>query len=177
LTTPSDNTVVEHWRGLARAAALAEHDTATEVASHLTAPQAQALVGDLLPSLRHSSSSTSDTRTRRAGSSSTFGLWFSQCVPIAMWISLAHTAERLSTAQHRRGTAPTVSAGLTILSSLWFGPQTRYLQRRVNQLWAHMAQQQLLAPASVAPPASVSAPVSTPAPVTGEPTAAPEVEA
>jgi hypothetical protein len=74
-------------------------------------------------------------------------------------------------------TSPDPDAGMTILSSLWFGSQTRYLQRRVNQLWAHMAQQQLLAPASVAPPASVSAPVSTPAPVTGEPTAAPEVEA
>lgn len=47
LTTPSDNPVVEHWRELARAATLAEHDTATEVASHLTAPQAQALVGDV----------------------------------------------------------------------------------------------------------------------------------
>ena len=47
LTTPSDNRVVEHWRELARAAALAEHDTATEVASHLSATQAQTLVGDV----------------------------------------------------------------------------------------------------------------------------------
>lgn len=47
LTKPSDNPVVEHWRGLARAAALAEHDTATDVASQLSAPQAQALVGDV----------------------------------------------------------------------------------------------------------------------------------
>ncbi|WP_107705524.1 hypothetical protein [Nocardioides allogilvus] len=47
LTTPSDNPVVEHWRELARAAVLAEHDTAPEVASHLNAPQAQALVGDV----------------------------------------------------------------------------------------------------------------------------------
>ena len=47
LATPSDNVVVEHWRQVARAAALAEHDTATDVASHLTAPQAQALVGDI----------------------------------------------------------------------------------------------------------------------------------
>jgi hypothetical protein len=47
LTTPTGNPVLEHWRGLARAATLAEHDTAAEVASHLTAPQAQALVGDV----------------------------------------------------------------------------------------------------------------------------------
>jgi hypothetical protein len=47
LTTPSDNPVVEHWRDLARAAVLSEHDTAPEIASHLTASQAQALVGDV----------------------------------------------------------------------------------------------------------------------------------
>lgn len=47
LTTPSDNVLVEHWRELARAAALAEHDTAPEVASRLSAAQAQALVGDV----------------------------------------------------------------------------------------------------------------------------------
>ena len=38
---------VEHWRLAARAAALAEHDTASEVAAQMTAPQAQALVGDV----------------------------------------------------------------------------------------------------------------------------------
>lgn len=67
-----------------------------------------------------------------------FGLWFSQCVPIAAWISLAHTASRLGTAQRRAGTAPTASGGMTILSSMWFGSQTRYLQRRANQLWRHL---------------------------------------
>ena len=40
LTTPSHNPLVEHWRQAARAAALAEHDTAGEVARRLTAPQA-----------------------------------------------------------------------------------------------------------------------------------------
>ena len=39
LTTPTGNLVLEHWRGLACAATLAEHDTAAEVASHLTASQ------------------------------------------------------------------------------------------------------------------------------------------
>ena len=92
----------------------------------------------------------------------TFGLWFSQCVPIAIWISLAHTAERLSTAQHRRGTAPTVSGGMAILSSLWFTSQTRYLQRRANKLWAHMREQQALAGTSE-PQAVQYQPVRSPA--------------
>lgn len=47
LTTPSNNPVVEHWREIARAAALAEHDTAPDITAHLTSTQAQALVGDV----------------------------------------------------------------------------------------------------------------------------------
>jgi len=74
-----------------------------------------------------------------------FGLWFSQCVPIACWISLAHTTERLNTAQHRNGTAPTASAGMAILGTFWFISQTRYLQRRANALWRFMEHQQDLA--------------------------------
>ncbi len=38
---------MEHWREIARAAALAEHDTAPDITAHLTSPQAQALVGDV----------------------------------------------------------------------------------------------------------------------------------
>ena len=80
----------------------------------------------------------------------TFGLWFSQCVPIAYWISLAHTTERLNTAQHRNGTAPTTSAGMAILGTFWFISQTRYLQRRANALWLFMQHQQTGTAPSVA---------------------------
>jgi hypothetical protein len=47
LATPSGHEVIEHWRETARAAALAEHDTASDVAMRMTAPQAQAVVGDV----------------------------------------------------------------------------------------------------------------------------------
>lgn len=47
LATPLANPMVEHWRLAARAAALAEHDTSDQVAVHMTAAQAQALVGDV----------------------------------------------------------------------------------------------------------------------------------
>jgi hypothetical protein len=47
LTTPSPNALVEHWRLAARAAALAEHDTAPDQARHLTAAQGRAVAGDV----------------------------------------------------------------------------------------------------------------------------------
>lgn len=47
LTTPSSNVLVEHWRLAARAAALAEHDTAPDRAVHLTAAQGRAVAGDV----------------------------------------------------------------------------------------------------------------------------------
>jgi hypothetical protein len=47
LTTPTGHQHVELWRQVARAAALAEHDTAPAVASTMTAPQAQAVVADV----------------------------------------------------------------------------------------------------------------------------------
>lgn len=47
LGTPSDTSLVEHWRHAARAAALAEHDTNGSAGARLTAAQAQALVGDV----------------------------------------------------------------------------------------------------------------------------------
>jgi hypothetical protein len=46
-TTPSTNSVVEHWRRAARAAALAEHDTAPDQAIHLTSAQARTIAGDV----------------------------------------------------------------------------------------------------------------------------------
>jgi hypothetical protein len=65
----------------------------------------------------------------------TVGLWMSQCAPIANWVSLAHTAQRLRTALERAGAEPSVSAGKTIVASLWFGSHVRYLQRLANELW------------------------------------------
>lgn len=65
----------------------------------------------------------------------TVGLWLSQCVPIANWVGLAHTARRLRTALERAGAEPSVSAGRTILASLWFGSHILALQRRTNDLW------------------------------------------
>lgn len=47
LATPNATPMVEHWRLAARAAALAEHDTSEQVSAQMTAPQAQALVGDV----------------------------------------------------------------------------------------------------------------------------------
>lgn len=46
-TTPSENELIEHWRLAARAAALAEHDTAPDKALHLTAAQGRAVAGDV----------------------------------------------------------------------------------------------------------------------------------
>jgi hypothetical protein len=46
-TTPSANELVDHWRLAARAAALAEHDTAPDRAVHLTAAQSRAIAGDV----------------------------------------------------------------------------------------------------------------------------------
>lgn len=47
LNRPSHTAVIEHWRGAARAAALAEHDTNGHAGVALTAAQAEALVGDV----------------------------------------------------------------------------------------------------------------------------------
>lgn len=47
LTTPNENSVVEQWRQVARAAVLAQHDTDPSHSGRITAPQAQALVGDV----------------------------------------------------------------------------------------------------------------------------------
>lgn len=47
LGAPQANSMIEHWRLAARAAALAEHDTTEAVSAQMTARQAQALVGDV----------------------------------------------------------------------------------------------------------------------------------
>lgn len=60
------------------------------------------------------------------------GLWFSQCVPIANWISLANTSSRLTQVQAANGLPVTTGAGMMIISSWWFWSNTRYLQRRLN---------------------------------------------
>jgi hypothetical protein len=65
----------------------------------------------------------------------TFGLWFGQCVPIVSWIGLAHTSDRINTVRAAKGLPPLPTVGMTILSSLWYGSQTRYLQRRLNTTW------------------------------------------
>ncbi len=63
------------------------------------------------------------------------GLWLSQCVVIANWVSLGRTVGRLRIALQRAGAGMSVSTPRTILASLWFGSHVRYLQRRANELW------------------------------------------
>lgn len=46
-TAESPNELVDHWRLAARAAALAEHDTAPDQTVHLTAAQGRAITGDV----------------------------------------------------------------------------------------------------------------------------------
>jgi hypothetical protein len=75
----------------------------------------------------------------------TVGLWLSQCVPIANWVSLARTAQRLRTALELAGAETSVSAGRTICASLWFGSHVRYLQRRTNDLWRSLETQAVAA--------------------------------
>jgi hypothetical protein len=65
----------------------------------------------------------------------TFGLWFGQCIPIVSWIGLAHTSDRINKVRTAKGLPPLPTVGMTILSSLWYGSQTRYLQRRLNTTW------------------------------------------
>ena len=47
IVTPAGHPHIELWRQAARAAAVAEHDTAPAIASTMTAPQAQAVVADV----------------------------------------------------------------------------------------------------------------------------------
>ncbi|KQW42611.1 hypothetical protein ASC77_23370 [Nocardioides sp. Root1257] len=47
LTVPTGHPHVELWRDVAKAAVLAEHDTAPAIAATMTAPQAQAVVADV----------------------------------------------------------------------------------------------------------------------------------
>jgi hypothetical protein len=63
------------------------------------------------------------------------GLWMSQCLVIANWVSLGRTARRFDAALRRAGSGQAVSTPRTILASLWFGSHVRYLQRRANELW------------------------------------------
>ncbi len=63
----------------------------------------------------------------------TGGLWFSQMVPIASWISLANSSSRLTQVQASHDLPVASTGGMMILSSFWFGSHIRYLQRRVNR--------------------------------------------
>jgi hypothetical protein len=62
-----------------------------------------------------------------------------QLVPIVNLISLAKTAARLNAAHASVDSPVRVSGGIAILGALWFVSQTRYLQRRLNTLWATKA--------------------------------------
>lgn len=60
---------------------------------------------------------------------------WAQILPIFAWVSLAHTSARLNEAHRAIGSPVRVSGGVSILGTLWFNSQTRYLQRRMNSLW------------------------------------------
>ena len=60
---------------------------------------------------------------------------WAQVLPVFAWVSLAHTSARLNEAHRAIGSPTRVSGGVSILGTLWFNSQTRYLQRRLNSLW------------------------------------------
>ena len=62
-----------------------------------------------------------------------------QLVPIVNLVSLAKTAARLNAAHASVDSPVRVSGGIAILGAFWFVSQTRYLQRRLNTLWATKA--------------------------------------
>jgi hypothetical protein len=63
------------------------------------------------------------------------GQWWSQLIPIYGIIALANTAGRVNSAHASVGSPTRVGAFMAcFLAPLWFGSQTRYLQRRINIL-------------------------------------------
>jgi hypothetical protein len=64
---------------------------------------------------------------------------WSQIVPIWSLISVAGTGTRIADLQHLVGAKGTSSAAVAFWSQFWFSSQTRYLQRRLNQVWLQMA--------------------------------------
>jgi hypothetical protein len=63
------------------------------------------------------------------------GRWWSQLIPFYGLVGLARLAERVNAAHAAVGSPTRVGSTMTWLwASLWFGSQTRYIQRRVNTL-------------------------------------------
>ena len=62
-----------------------------------------------------------------------------QWVPIAGLVGLMHLGERMATVQTRAAVPATATGGMTLLSCFWYGSQTRYVQRRLNAVWAASA--------------------------------------
>ena len=91
----------------------------------------------------------------------TGGLWFSQCVIIANWISLANTSGRLAQVQTMYGLPVTTTGGMTVLSSFWFWSNTRYTQRRWNATFEAIEALPVVVQSEVAAPGAlpVAAPV------------------
>jgi hypothetical protein len=78
--------------------------------------------------------------------------WYSQIIPIFSIIAMWKTAERVNNAHAAMGSPTRVSPPMAaILAPIWFGSQTRYLQRRMNTL----ADVQTMAAARTAQPAAV----------------------
>ncbi len=63
------------------------------------------------------------------------GEWWSQLIPVYGVIGLARTAKRVNAAHAAVGSPTRVGVFVTwFWATIWFGSQTRYLQRRVNTL-------------------------------------------
>lgn len=63
------------------------------------------------------------------------GEWWSQLIPVYGVIGLARTAKRVNAAHAAVGSPTRVGVFVTwFWATIWFGSQTRYLQRRLNTL-------------------------------------------
>lgn len=79
------------------------------------------------------------------------GRWWSQIIPFYGFVGLAKTATRLNQAHALYNSPTRVGSFMTwFLSTLWFGSQTRYLQRRINILHDITASHSVSAPTRVA---------------------------
>lgn len=63
-----------------------------------------------------------------------WGQWWNQIIPFWGLFGLHHTAKRLNQAHEQLGSSVRVSPAVAwFWAPIWFGSQTRYLQRRLNQ--------------------------------------------
>jgi hypothetical protein len=62
----------------------------------------------------------------------------SQCIIIWNWVSVAQTGTQCADMQRAVGVPITSTAGMAFLSQFWISSQPRYLQRRLNTVWAAM---------------------------------------